>query len=439
MNPVAVTYVSWLVATSIAMSIIASYAAFSFAERVASSKGMRSIAWLSGGAVAMGLGIWSMHYLGMLAVQLPVEVVYYVPTVILSLGLAVLASAVVLALVSREQMGWPQLVIGSVLMGAGIGGMHYVGMAAMRSSAMHHYSLPIVALSVLVAVAFSAVALWISFYVRNNPAQREWLRLAGAVLMGSGIAAMHYTAMAAVTYFPGNMTYNLRHTVHVTALGVAGVALTTGLVLLASLVAAFLDKKKYQALQASLDELKTLSTQDGLTGVFNRRYFDETFGNEWKRAARTKRSIALLVVDVDCFKMLNDRYGHTAGDECLRKIAHTLVEEIRRPGDFVARYGGEEFAVVLPGAKVEGALKVAEAMRMAVLDLKIPNEDSVAYEFVTLSIGVCSTHPNSGSSSMEMLEAADAALYLAKARGRNCSQLAGDLIPKVLQMGGGVA
>ncbi len=96
MNPIAVTYVHWLVAASIAMSIIASYAAFSFAERVASSKGARSLAWLSGGASAMGLGIWSMHYLGMLAVQLPVEVVYYVPTVLASLGLAVFASAVAL-------------------------------------------------------------------------------------------------------------------------------------------------------------------------------------------------------------------------------------------------------------------------------------------------------------------------------------------------------
>lgn len=439
MNPIAVTYVHWLVAASIAMSIIASYAAFSFAERVAASKEARSLAWLSGGASAMGLGIWSMHYLGMLAVQLPVEVVYYVPTVLASLGLAVFASAVALALVSRERMGWQQLAIGSLLMGGGIGGMHYIGMAAMRSSAMHRYSPPVVALSIIVAVVFSSMALWISYYVRNNPAQQEWLRMAGAVLMGCGIAAMHYTAMSAVTFFPGGMTYDSKDTVWVTTLGVAGVVLTACLGLLVALVAAFLDRKKYRALQASIDELRTLSIQDALTGVFNRRYFEETFIAEWKRAARTRRPIALLMLDVDCFKMLNDRYGHTAGDECLRKLANTLVEEIRRPGDFIARYGGEEFAIVLPGANAEGSLRVAETLRVSIQALKIPNEDSTAGKFVTLSIGVCSTRPNANESAMEMLEAADAALYLAKARGRNCSQLSADLTPMKVQMDDGVA
>lgn len=263
--------------------------------------------------------------------------------------------------------------------------------------------------------------------------------MAGAVVMGSGIASMHYTAMGAVSFYPDAMTYSSKATVRVTTLGLAGVVGTTGLLLLGSLVVAFLDRKKFHALQSSIDELTALSIQDGLTGVFNRRHFDGTLPIEWKRAARIKRPLALLLVDVDCFKMLNDRYGHVTGDKCLRAIADTLVEKIRRPGDFVARYGGEEFAVVLPGADAKGAFAIAEAMRHAVEELLLPNENSVVGRFVTLSIGVCSRLPSADGSEAEMVAAADAALYLAKAQGRNRARLAADLTPTAVPRDGVVA
>ena len=198
-------------------------------------------------------------------------------------------------------------------------------------------------------------------------------------------------------------------------------------------------RKRDQTLQASLDRLRKHATQDELTGVFNRHYFEDTLATEWKRAARDNRSVALLLLDVDCFKKLNDRYGPKAGDECLQKVARALCEQIRRPGDFVARFGGEEFAVILPGASAEGAFRIAEAMRTAVLHLRIPNLDSSAGPFATLSIGVCSRQSSPDRPATEIVEGADAALYLAKAEGRNRTQLSGGLAPMAVRRDHGVA
>jgi diguanylate cyclase (GGDEF)-like protein len=450
MTPLIVTYVYWLVATSVAISIVASYAAFSFAERIAASAGTRSRIWLAGGAFSMGLGIWSMHYLGMLAVRLPVEVTYYVPTVLLSLLLAVVASAGALALVSRKRMGRRQIVLGGILMGAAIGGMHYTGMAAMRSTAMHHYNPWIVGLSIVVAVTFSWMALYIAFSLRRDHAGGEWLRVGGAVLMGSGIAAMHYTAMYGVTFLPGEMLYSPVGTVRVSSLGVAAVVLTTVLVLAGSLVAAVIDRKMYrdlqgihgrlaeaqaaliareEALRDANSKLHELAIRDGLTGIYNRRYFDETIQAEWKRAARTRTCISLLMIDIDCFKMLNDRYGHLAGDECLSKIAHALELQVHRQEDLLARYGGEEFAVLLPGTPAAGALAVAETLCASIEGLNIPNEDSVAAPFVTLSVGIDTRTPAVGEFPGDMLAAADAALYRAKSQGRNRVKTAPTTLP----------
>jgi diguanylate cyclase (GGDEF)-like protein len=247
--------IPWIVAISVLASIFASYAAFSFAERVAMSKGKSRRFWLASGALAMGLGIWSMHYLGMLSVRLPMDVSYHIPTVILSLLLAVLASAVALSVVSQDRLSKMASIRGAVLMGAGIGGMHYMGMHAMRCSAMHHYDTKLVVLSVLVAVTFSWLALKIAFKFRQRSDKREWLRLGGAILMGSGIAAMHYTAMAAATFEMADMPYSTENTVHVSTIGVVGVAFTIAIVLFGALLTALLDRRGYEQLRRVLDQL----------------------------------------------------------------------------------------------------------------------------------------------------------------------------------------
>lgn len=168
---------------------------------------------------------------------------------------------------------------------------------------------------------------------------------------------------------------------------------------------------------AAWEQLKALSTQDALTGVPNRRAFDQRFDEEWRRAQRDQDPIALLMVDIDHFKPYNDAYGHQAGDECLQRIATTLQDTVARPADFVARYGGEEFAIVLPGTAEHGPRDVAEAMRRAVADLGIPNARQSGP--VTISVGVASVRPATTDGPEELIAAADRALYRAKQNGRN--------------------
>src|SRR5882762_1705432 len=187
------SYNDALVALSVFIAMFASYAALDLAGRVTASSGWIRVAWLLGGAAAMGTGIWSMHYIGMLAFVLPIPVAYHWPTVLLSLLAAILASAVALGVVSRQKMGVFRALAGSLLMGAGISSMHYIGMAAMRLRAICQFNSFLVALSVALAVLISLAALWITFHFRAQKAGIGREKLAGAVVMGAAVPVMHST------------------------------------------------------------------------------------------------------------------------------------------------------------------------------------------------------------------------------------------------------
>lgn len=187
-----------------------------------------------------------------------------------------------------------------------------------------------------------------------------------------------------------------------------------------------------RALVDAIDQLRDLSIRDGLTGIYNRRHFDEVLLSEWKRSIRTQKPLALLLIDVDCFKNLNDRYGHSEGDECLKKIAGQLSKILRRSSDTLARYGGEEFIAILPETCSESAQTIADEMRISVEDMKIKNEGSTAARVVTVSIGVCSENAMLNRPAEEILNAADAALYRAKDLGRNRVQVASAVSPTAL-------
>ena len=176
-----------LVAVSIVIAVLAAYAALDLAGRVTIARGIARFSWLSGGALAMGMGIWSMHYMGMEAFRLPVPVQYDWPTVVLSMVAAVSASAVALFVVSRKTMGMNAAVIGSLLMGSGIAAMHYIGMEAMRLPAMCHYSTGLVVLSIVLAIVISFVAMWLTFGLRGQTATWSW-RKSGCArrLLGCG-------------------------------------------------------------------------------------------------------------------------------------------------------------------------------------------------------------------------------------------------------------
>jgi diguanylate cyclase (GGDEF)-like protein/PAS domain S-box-containing protein len=167
------------------------------------------------------------------------------------------------------------------------------------------------------------------------------------------------------------------------------------------------------------EKLKALSTLDGLTGIVNRRFFEEYFAREWTRSVRTGKPLSLIMCDIDYFKFYNDTYGHLKGDECLRQVAEALKNAVNRPGDLVARFGGEEFIVLLPETELEGALKVAEVLRDKIESLKIKHQKSLVSNYLTISLGVATAIPSREDAAMELISSADAALYQAKNEGRN--------------------
>jgi diguanylate cyclase (GGDEF)-like protein len=177
--------------------------------------------------------------------------------------------------------------------------------------------------------------------------------------------------------------------------------------------------RTHLTLKAQSDLLRQWVYIDGLTGVHNRRHFDERLAAEWGRAVRNGTPLSVVLLDVDFFKRYNDHYGHQAGDDCLRQLAATLKSCVKRPGDLVARYGGEEFVCLLPDTDLPGALELAQHVGDAVAALGLPHAASSAAPVVTASLGVCTKHDSAVGSAAALLREADAQLYIAKSRGRN--------------------
>lgn len=178
------------------------------------------------------------------------------------------------------------------------------------------------------------------------------------------------------------------------------------------------------------DTLENLSSIDGLTGIPNRRYFEQTLHQEWRRAIRSKAPLSLIMMDIDYFKKFNDHYGHPSGDECLKSVAKTMSGPPHRSSDFVARYGGEEFVAVLPDTEITGAFTVGERIRQNVRDLQIHHAQSPVDDYVTISAGISSMIPTNNHEPGILIERADKALYLAKKEGRNaCRPLTTEEMP----------
>jgi len=301
-----------LVALSVLIAMFASYAALDLAGRVTAAGGWTRAVWLLGGAGAMGTGIWSMHYIGMLAFVLPIAVAYHWPTVLLSLFAAILASIIALYVVSQQKMGASRALAGSVLMGAGIASMHYIGMAAMRLPAVCEFNSFLVVLSVVFAVLISLAALWITFHFRDEKTGIGWGKTAGAVVMGGAIPVMHYTGMAAASFTPSGMPADMSHAVSISALGTAGIAAVTFIVLGLALLTSWMDRRfaaqalelqeeKLQRSEAYLAEAQRLSH----TGSFGWRpstgeilWSEETF-RIFKYDRATKPTVELVLQRVD--------------------------------------------------------------------------------------------------------------------------------------------
>ncbi len=178
-------------------------------------------------------------------------------------------------------------------------------------------------------------------------------------------------------------------------------------------------KQEMDGRKKAIKKLELLASVDGLTGIANRRYFDDFLSREWRRTLRYNIPLSLILADIDYFKKYNDGYGHQAGDECLKQIAKILTSMAQRPGDLAARYGGEEFAIVLGNTELKGATDLTEKIRSGVEKMKIPHEYSEGGSLVTISLGVAGFLPEKTKTTAELIKIADKALYKAKEEGRN--------------------
>ena len=296
------TYDNRLVVLSIVLGILASITALDLGGRISASRGWARRCWFSGGAIALGVGIWSMQCISMAAFRLPVPVQYDWPTVFLSLLAGIFAAAVALFVMSLPAMGRFEAMAGGILMGGGIGALHYTAMAAMRAPAMRHYTLSLAIVSVGLAMAGCAISLWLVSRFRKEPSRITAPKVASAQVMGAAISSVHYTAMWAATFTPSAMVPDLAHAVSISSAGAAGMGAVSGMILVLTLAALLVNR--LQEKETLLDELFeqspvaiALTTADVRVVRMNRE-FTRLFGYTPQQALG--RSVGELIVPEEC-------------------------------------------------------------------------------------------------------------------------------------------
>ena len=414
------SYSPSLVVISLCVAILASYTALDLAGRIATAKGRAVYMWMTGGALAMGVGVWSMHFIGMLALRLPFALGFDLGITALSLLIAVLSCGFALWLVSQPRLPVWQLGFGALIMGAGISSMHYTGMAAMRMTPGIDYDPTLFGASLLIAVVASGAALWIAFNLRRNTPYVRLARGGAAVVMGIAIVGMHYTGMAAAQFaddsfcgaaLTGLSGKGLDNLVLVTSLAVLVIALLT------SLLDARLEARTAvlaDSLTLANQELTHLALHDMLTGLPNRTLLADRIQQAIQAVMEQGGCFALMFIDLDGFKPVNDAFGHHMGDQLLREVGLRLREDLRSQ-DTLARIGGDEFVLLVQLSQPDDAMGLAErqvglinrAFKVAEHDLKI-----------SASIGIA-MFPGNGSNPQDLLMNADAAMYHAKGMGKN--------------------
>src|SRR5258708_5100362 len=337
--------------------MFASYAALDLAGRVTAAGGWTRLFWLLGGAGAMGTGIWSMHYIGMLAFILPIPVAYHWPTVLLSLFAAILASVIALYVVSRQKMGASRAVAGSVLMGAGIASMHYIGMAAMRLPVICQFNSSLVAMSVVFAVLISFAALWITFHFRDEKKGIGWGKLAGAVMMGAAIPVMHYTGMAAASFTPSGMPADLSHALSISTLGTAGIAAVTFIVLGLAVLTAWVDRR-FAAQTLELQEEK-LQRSEAYLAEAQRLSHTGSFG--------CRASTGGKLLSDETFRIFQyDRTTKPTEELVLQRVHPEDAARVKRTLERASQDGKDfdhEYRLMMPDGSVKYVHVVAHALR----------------------------------------------------------------------------
>jgi diguanylate cyclase (GGDEF)-like protein len=414
------SYNYWLVVLSVLVATLASYTALDLTSRITASKGRAAKLWLLGGAFSMGTGIWSMHFIGMLAFKLPVPMGYDVPVTLLSMLIAIVVSGFALYTVTRSRLTARNLLTGGVLMGIGIASMHYTGMAAMETSPPIQYDPALFVASVVIAIGASLAALSIAFALRTDSLWMIYAKYGAAIVMGIAITGMHYTGMAAARFAPD--TICLTGSLVDNSWMAGTIAVITFLVLSTTRILSVLDTRMVArtarmaaSLQKANDELRHMVLHDPLTRLPNRLLLEDRIGQAVESCRRPGARCAVLFIDLDRFKSVNDSLGHLYGDELLRAVAERLRVAMRSE-DTVSRLGGDEFVVLVRHlARYEDAELVARKLGETVgAPVTIHGRELC----VTPSIGVA-IYPEHGASVHALITNADAAMYHVKKAGRN--------------------
>lgn len=531
------SYDSLLVVFSYIIAVAASYTALDLSGRVSSAKGSSRLGWLSFGAAIMGMGIWSMHFVGMLAFSLPITIRYDIVIVFASVVAAIAAAFIALYVVGRNELTIRQLLSGGLLLATGISTMHYVGMSAILVDLS--YDPLMFALSIVIAIVASIAALWLAFYFRRGKESNAgWKKLGSGIVMGAAIVGMHYTGMFATNFHPNNRTpFSIGLILDQKLLGyliVGGTLFTLGLSLFGIVISKRLNNKdsaleesekwykslydnnldgivsvdlnrhvigfneaalhitglsKEQVLGKPISELvsviaesdraKTsemfvhsfkglrtthettlikngeviiltvtnvpviiegsvagsyiifkditdekeseqkihhLAYHDELTGLPNRRKFNQAIAEWIEVRSVSSLSFAVMVLDIDRFKMINDSLGHTYGDIFLQELTNRIHASLQGQDVMLARMGGDEFTVLCRNCSEEA--EIIELAERIINSIQIPYRLMDNDFYVSASIGIA-LFPQHGQDAAELLKNADTAMYEVKKKGKN--------------------
>ncbi len=419
------TYNYCLVLLSILVAVVVSHTALRLAARVARTKGSSVQLWLAGGAIAMGTGIWSSHFIGMLALSMPIPLSYGLTATIGSLVLAIATSGFALKLASNLTSGQMRLASGALVMGAGICAMHYVGMTAVQVVPMIQYEPGLVAASAAIAIAASYAALWLFTHLGTQDTWRmRATRIGAAFIMGLAISGMHYTGMAASRFAADSYCLTPASSMDSRWLALVIATLTLGLLAITTILLVYdahleSNVRRYnEMLEQANARLRHAATHDALTGLPNRVLLADRLRQAIARASRHEMRFAVLVVDLDRFKAINDSLGHIAGDELLQEVARRLSGLLRKE-DSLARLGGDEFVLLIH--EVSGPADAEQVARKVLTQVALPFQLAGLDVHVSPSVGI-SLCPDDGDDSETLLQHADAAMYHAKKKGRNTFQ-----------------
>ena len=345
------SYSTSLVALSFLIAVLAAYTALNMAGRLARANQADARWWLLGGTFAMGLGVWSMHFVGMLAFSLPIALGYDALLTALSLAASLAASGYALWLTARPHLPWPILAGGGLVMGSGIAAMHYLGMAAMRMQPGIVYDPAWLAASLAIAMAAATAALWLAHRLRNESGRIGRLRPLAAVLMGLAITGMHYTGMAAARFAPGSLCTAAGYGMDPHVLAMLVIATTVAVMAIALLAVVFDRQMQLRTLllDSRLDEarqrLQQATVHDPLTGLPNRALLADRITQAIAKTKAHKAGLAVLFLNLDEFRSVNQIHGHAAGDQLLVALSRRLHSELGAQ-DTLARLGADEFVVL---------------------------------------------------------------------------------------------